>query len=191
MSHIYMTNAVAIVADRNKIFYFPVFSISINMVDYEDSLIYKPAIIAFLFVCLPGILLIRTGLLSCYGILIPIFYLTYARTKSSSRCVFYDSGRRYFKFFSTLFAGSGETLPIAFAGTQAAAKRLFNSVMLFGNKFQVAIFAFVFNRRLFSINPSTNISTCDISMSVTSFNNERMIAYRTQFFSNFHEEIIA
>ena len=185
-----MPNTMAIVTNWDKIFYFSILSITIYMMNYNDSHISNSAIITFLLIMFPCILPVIIGFLSFFRHFVDSYQLTRFAT---AIYVFIFNIRFYnIKRFIANFAISLFSISMALLGTfPRTIFSLRRSFVPFSYKHFVAIFTFIYHRWLFSIKPSAFTAASKVSISMAKRYFKFSKANRTGFFNFFHEKIIS
>lgn len=184
--HFNMSYAMTVMTNWNEIFYFAIFSVAINMMNYKYSFISYSTIIALLFIYFPSITLITSRHLFFNRFFIPTINSTFIRTK--------------FSFFKKIFWAIKRNIAIytqqcfpRFVGyfrTFFRTMILFFSSRFFAYKFLFTNFTNIFHGFFKTVNSTAFVSTCFVSMLITKWYRECFIADRTYFFNNFHKGIL-
>jgi len=185
-----MSNAMAIMANRNKIVYFSIFSIAIDMMYYQYSFVFATAVITFFFVCLPGVLSVTSGHLRFYRFIIPAFNLTFFTAKLSTCWTIFYSGGNNIKTIDAFLAHPCRAIFMRRRSAYFRAKFLFNAMMFFTYKFSSAGLTFINNRLFFFIYSSAFGTTGFISGAMTKRNSKYLFTNRTLFSYFFHKGIL-
>lgn len=188
--HFYMTKAMTIMTNWNKILQRSIFSISINMMNYQKSFVKISTIITFLFKNSPCISSVRVWHLSVYRISIPFRKLTNTRTKDTSsfylKSIWSDTKR-----FVAFYADSLYLYCFRFKRTGSGTKSLRFCGGLFRNELRFTELASIFNYFLSSVNPPTLIAASNVSFLMAKRNCKILRADRTNFINLFHKDIVS
>jgi len=191
ISHLAMSNTMTIVTYRYEIGKFPVFPISIYMMNDEYPLIFISTIMTILAICSPCVFSIATGFLSFNRISIPFFKKASSSTKFSMSVASQEPVRSNLKGFITLNADSLYFCFFYLCRAVLRAETLRLCRGFFRNKFNLTMLTSIKDTRFTSKYTSALPSTCNISVLMTEWHGKFNTTDRASFFNFFHKEMIA
>lgn len=185
-----MTDAMAIMTNRDKVVYTAVFPISVNMMNHNNSFISYPAVIAFLFKNFPSIFPIATRHLFVKGLNIPMI------NSASLGAIRPTASLSQSIWSNNKFRAARQTcsLNLFRSGLRAAYTRtkvLWFSGMLFGDKFFSTMNAYIGNDGFSSKNSTAFMPTCCMPIFMTFIYNKFNKANRTFFGYFIHKDILS
>lgn len=179
--HFNMSETVAIMANRNQIFNFSIFPISINMMNNQNPFIFITAILTFFSEMTPRSFSIRMKRTNFFS----AFFFKFVSTISATALFFIVWSYPY--LLSAIDTFIKPSIFMYRVATFCRTKSLFFSGCFFRNKFKFTTFTDIFNYWLSSVNSTANITACDISGFVTCRYAKKFSANRTNFFNIFHK----
>lgn len=186
-----MSETVAILAQRHKIFEFAVRSVPINMMNkkyFRMSTI--STIFTLLFESAPCISAIASRALVFQRSFFPMGQLTDSRTKFSSGLYFTNATRNYIKNFRAFYTSSFDFVRSRLKRAKTRTKILCSFGRFFRNKFFRTLLTRISYNRLSAYNAPAFSSAGQISIAMTKGNRKFYRANRTDFNNFFHEAII-